>query len=580
MSDFEALTSSLALFNSRLLKLYLLSQDYKISDCTIKYWEYLMSDAVESIKSISFETVDYQKLTTIYLNNTQKYLNLLKESLSNDNDNSNACSEDRRFRDKLWCENPFFKFFSQSHLLFNECVSDVIQTLCSKNKPLQEKLKFYTQQYFDALAPSNFFLTNPRVIQKAIDTHGENLLKGLNNFIYDLERSEGKLQISMTDYSAFHVGKNIAATPGKVIYQNNLMQLIQYESCTKKVYKRPLLIIPPWINKYYILDLSKENSLVRWLVNQGYTVFIISWVNPNATYANVSFEDYMKEGPLAALDVIKMVTGESLINATGYCIGGTLLACTLAYLAKKRTKRIASAAYLATLLDFSKSGTLGTFINETHIDHLEKYLKCKGYLDGYLLFQTFNLLRPNDLIWSYFVHNYLEGEKPAPLDILFWNADYTNLPQAMLLFYLRNMYLENKLIQPNKIQLNGVSINLKAITAPSYFISAQQDHITPWQSTYSALSQYGGPSTFVLTASGHVAGIINPPAKQKYSYYTSESETKPDDAEQFFKQATQHQGSWWVHWEQWLRQYSGQKINARKISDSAIENAPGTYVKQ
>lgn len=524
MSNFEELMHSWALFNSKLLKIFLLSQDYKVSNCTIKYEKYLINDYLESIKNLLLQRKKSPKIHSIYLTYIQKYFNLLEKTFDITSGKSAPCSNDKRFRDKLWCENPFFYFVSESYLLLNEFACNLIRLLSENNPALQEKLLFYTQQHLNALAPSNFFLTNPSVIQKAIETHGENFLQGLNNFIEDLERSEGKLQISMTNFSAFQIGKNIAATPGEVVYQNDLIQLIQYKSSTKKVYRRPFLFIPPWINKYYILDLSKENSLVRWLINQGYTVYMISWVNPDKRHSHKNFEDYMQEGPLAALDIIQKITDESMVNAAGYCIGGTLLACTLAYLTKKKQKRIASATYFATLLDFSQPGTLGVFLDEAQVNYLDEYLACKGYLDGYLLFQTFNLLRSNDLIWSFFVRNYLNGDKPPPMDILYWNADYTNLPRAMSTFYLRNMYLNNKLIQPNAIQLNHTSINLLSIKTPSYFISAQQDHITPWESSYSALSSYGGASTFVLTGSGHVAGIVNPPANKKYFYYIHENE--------------------------------------------------------
>lgn len=491
---------------------------------------------------------------------------------------SNFDPLDKRFRGDLWQTHPFYLWLHQCYLILCSQIERRLSSIKNLDPSTKKKLHFCTKQLLDALSPGHFVMTNPEVLQITLQTQGQNIIQGLDHFIEDIARTEGQFQISMTDLNAFTLGKNIATTKGRVIYQNTLMQLIQYEPQTKHVYKEPLLIIPPWINKYYVLDLNKEQSLVNWLVQKGYTVFMISWVNPDAHYAETQFEDYLLEGPLAALDVIFKIAGIVQIHAVGYCIGGTLLACLLSYLAYYgQSQKVLSGTYLTTLLDFSEPGDLSVFIDEQQINSLEKLMEKQGFLDGKTLGHLFNSLRANDLIWSYYIKHYLQGNVPLPMDVLFWNADSTNLPKAMHRFYLRNMYLENRLIQPGGIQLAGVPIDLKSVQIPVYFLSTEQDHIAPWKSTYAGMHLHSGPSTFVLGGSGHVLGVINAPGKNKYHFYTNKRKYRKPET--FIKNAQRHLGSWWEHWEAWLRSQSGgQTVCQRKVKQG-IGSAPGTYTE-
>ncbi|TWB83066.1 polyhydroxyalkanoate synthase [Nitrospirillum amazonense] len=488
--------------------------------------------------------------------------------------------EDKRFKDKSWEESAVFDFIKQSYLLTAKYVQTAVRGVEGLEGKTAKKVDFFTRQFVDALSPSNFPLTNPEVLRVTLETGGDNLLKGLENLLSDLERGRGQLAISMTDYAAFEVGRNIAVTPGKVVFQNELMQLIQYAPLTETVHKTPLLIIPPWINKFYILDLKPANSLIRWLTEQGHTVFVISWVNPNEKLAAKDFEDYMVEGPLAALDAIKDATGEEGVNAIGYCIGGTLLSGTLAYMAAKKDARIKSAMYLVTLTDFTDVGELSVFIDEEQLGALESRMKSRGYLDGQSMATTFNMLRSNDLIWSFVVNNYLLGKDPFPFDLLYWNSDSTRMPPAMHSFYLRNMYQKNLLVRPGGITLKGVPIDLRTIKTPTFMLSTREDHIAPWKSTYAATQLYGGPVKFVLAASGHIAGVVNPPAANKYSHFLNDAlPASPDD---WLAGTTQVPGSWWPVYADWLKQYAGPQVPARTPGDGKlkpIEDAPGSYVK-
>ncbi|MGE5668653.1 MAG: PHA/PHB synthase family protein, partial [Betaproteobacteria bacterium] len=429
--------------------------------------------------------------------------------------------------------------------------------------------------------PSNFALTNPEVFRETIATGGQNLVRGLHNLLDDIERGNGQLRISMTDAKAFELGVNIATTPGKVVYQNELLQLIQYEPSTKKQWKRPLLIIPPWINKYYILDLREKNSFVRWAVGEGMTVFVVSWVNPDERLAHKDFEDYLVEGPLAALDAIEKATGEPDANVIGYCLGGTLLAAALGWLAAKKQKRIASATFMTALIDFTAPGELEVFIDEGQVGSIEKKMKERGYLEGSEMANTFNSLRANDLIWSFVINNYLMGRDPFPFDLLHWNCDSTRMPATMHSFYLRNMYMKNRLREPGGLTLAGVPIDLSKVTLPSYFVSAIEDHIAPWKTTYAGPGILKGKSRFVLSGSGHIAGMINPPAANKYSYWTHDR--LPKSADQWLADATQHEGSWWTDWRAWIAPYLGREVPARipgKGKLPVIEAAPGSYARQ
>ena len=486
---------------------------------------------------------------------------------------------DRRFRDKAWTDNTLFDFIKQSYLLTARSLQGTVKDVEGIDERTARKIDFYTRQFVDAIAPSNFVMTNPEVLRATIETRGENLLNGLKNLLADLERGKGRLAINMTDMQAFRIGENIAVSPGKVVYQNDLLQLIQYEPTTATVRRRPLLIIPPWINKFYILDLRPENSFIRWAVAAGHTVFVISWVNPDERLAAKTFADYMREGPLASLEAIEQATGEREANVIGYCLGGTLLASTLAYMAVKRDTRIKSATYFVTMVDFAEAGELSVFIDEEQLAALEERMNEKGYLEGRDMATTFNMLRANDLIWSFVVNNYLLGKSPFPFDLLYWNADSTRMPAAMHSFYLRNMYQENLLVKPGGITLDGVPIDLRKIKTPSFLLSTREDHIAPWRSTYAATRLYRGPVKFVLSASGHIAGVVNPPGS-KYGHW--ENDQNPPTAEEWLATATAVRDSWWPVWERWVAQYAGGEVPARHPGDGKLkplEDAPGSYVQ-
>lgn len=489
---------------------------------------------------------------------------------------------DKRFESGLWQEQSSFFLIQQLYLLFSKYCTDFIRDHKSKNPKIAQQVRFFTDQYLDAISPTNFILTNPQVLKKTVDTHGENLIEGYRHFLEDVIHGQGHFSIKMTDMSAFHVGKNLAVTPGKVIFENPLIQLIQYMPTTEKVYERPLLIIPPWINKYYILDLRTHNSLVKWIVDQGYTVFMISWVNPDKSYALTSFSDYMEQGVFAALDAIESATAQPSINALGFCVGGTLLATTLSYCAAKKISRIYSATFLTTLIDFSDPGEVGVFIDEKQFQALEKRMDIEGYLDGRLIMNTFNMLRSNDLMWSYYVNNYLCGQEPFPFDVLFWNCDSTNLPAAMHQYYLRHFYLDNELIQ-GALPILGEMLDIHNVAVPAYFISTEHDHIAPWKTTFIGAQAMQGPVTFVLGGSGHIAGIVNPPSNNKYGYKIAAGHPNHyATADDWYKASQQREGSWWAHWEAWLKSQSGALIGARTPGDKTpvLTDAPGDYVKK
>ena len=491
---------------------------------------------------------------------------------------------DKRFRHEDWEEHFLFDYIKQSYLIAARWLHKAVASVEGLDEHTQKKVDFFTRQYIDALAPSNFALTNPEVFRETIATGGQNLVKGLNNLLDDIERGNGQLKISMTDSKAFELGVNIATTPGQVVFQNDLMQLIQYQPATKKVFKRPLLIIPPWINKYYILDLREKNSLIKWCVSQGLTVFVISWVNPDERHATKDFADYMIEGPLAALDAIEKAAGEKEINALGYCLGGTLLASTLGYLAARKDKRVISASFMTSLIDFTGAGELDVFIDEQQVSSLERKMSERGYLEGAHMANTFNMLRSNDLIWSFVINNYLLGRDPFPFDLLHWNQDSTRMPAKMHSFYLRNMYMKNKLREPGGITLADTPIDVSKVTVPSYFVSAIEDHIAPWKATYAGPQLLGGKARFVLSGSGHIAGMINPPAANKYGYWTNEK--LPADAGEWFAGAKHHIGSWWNDWLGWLKPHLGAQVAARELGvgpgkarRKLIEAAPGSYAR-
>lgn len=496
-------------------------------------------------------------------------------------DSIEPAKDDRRFRDEAWKENQIFDFIKQSYLLTSRWVENTVADVDGLDPQTKRKVGFYTKQFVDAIAPTNFAHTNPEVLRATIESNGENLVKGLDNLLQDLEKGKGRLRVSMTDESAFSVGENVAATPGKVVFQNKMLQLIQYSPTTEKVKDVPILIIPPWINKFYILDLREKNSLVKWLTDQGYTTFIVSWINPDESMADVSFEDYMLDGAVAAKDAVLEATGAKKTNIVGYCIGGTLLSATLAYLKAKKDNSIASATYFVALTDFKEVGDLRVFIDEEQLASLDQRMAdAGGYLDAADMATSFNMLRANDLIWSFVVNNYLLGKEPFPFDLLYWNSDSTRMPRAMHTFYLRNMYMENNLSKPGALTLGGVPIDLRSIDVPTYMISCKEDHIAPWESTFEGTKLFKGPTKFVLSASGHIAGIVNPPAANKYCYWTNDKGAKSADA--WLKGASEHAGSWWTDWDDWLKPLSGKLVPARKPGSGklkVIEDGPGTYVK-
>ena len=488
---------------------------------------------------------------------------------------------DRRFKHEDWKQNFLYDYIKQSYLIAARHLHQTVGQVQGLDPQTAKKVDFYTRQYIDAISPSNFLLTNPEVMRETVASGGHNLVKGLNNLLEDLARGGGsQVLVRMTDESAFKLGVNVATTPGSVVFQNDLIQLIQYFPADGPVYRRPLLVIPPWINKYYILDLREKNSFVKWAVEQGHSVFVVSWVNPDVRLAHKRFDDYLAEGVLAALDAIERATGEHEANVIGYCLGGTLLACALGYLAQGKDKRVASATFLASLIDFSEAGELGVFIDEQQVAALERRMNERGFLEGSEMATTFNMLRSNDLIWSFVVNNYLLGRDPFPFDLLYWNSDSTRMPAAMHSFYLRNMYIKNLLAKPGGISLGGVPIDLGRVKTPLYFASTVEDHIAPWRSTYAGAKLFAGPVRFVLGGSGHIAGIVNPPAANKYSYWTHPK--LPAQPEQWLKAASQHPGSWWPDWAGWAAQHGGDKVPARipgKGKMKAIEAAPGAYAR-
>lgn len=485
---------------------------------------------------------------------------------------------DKRFRDDGW-EHPIFSHVQQSYLLLARFFDHLIDQHDLEDERQAHKLAFYSQQWVDALSPGNFPLSNPAVLRTAAETGGKSLLQGVQNLLDDLERNNG--QVSMADPAAFTLGKDIACTPGKVVYQNRMFQLIQYAAATEEVYRRPLLIVPPWINKYYILDLQAENSFIRWLVAQGHTVFVMSWVNPDESYSDTQFEDYLTDGVLNALDIVEQASGESEINTVGYCIGGTLLACALAVLAARGDKRVSSATFFTTLLDFEEPGDIKVFIDESQIQALEQKMARNGYLDGRSMSSAFSLLRSNDLIWSFVINNYMLGKSPLAFDLLYWNADATRLPAAMHGYYLRNLYLRNKLREPGGLTMAGEDLDLRAVQTPVYFLSTRDDHIAPWESTYKGARLFSGPVRFVLGASGHIAGVVNPPAKNKYGYWCGEDVDQHVDAEQWLDQSTRHEGSWWPDWQRWVTGLGADRVPARVPGErghTVLQDAPGSYV--
>jgi polyhydroxyalkanoate synthase subunit PhaC len=486
--------------------------------------------------------------------------------------------KDSRFKDPEWSENPIFDFLKQAYLISSRWAEDMVEEAEGLDERTRHKAQFYLKQISSALSPSNFLLTNPELIRETFKENGANLARGMAMLAEDIQAGRGELKIRQTDPANFKIGVNIATTPGKVIFRNDLIELIQYAPTTEQVLKRPLLIVPPWINKYYILDLNPEKSFVRWAVAQGLTVFCISWVNPAEQHAEKGFEHYMREGIFAALDAIEQATGEKKVTAIGYCVGGTLLAVTMAYMAAKRDKRIDSATFFTAQVDFTHAGDLKVFADEEQIRAIETDMKKRGYLDGSRMANAFNMLRPTDLIWSNVVNVYMKGQPPTAFDLLYWNSDSTRMPAANHAFYLRNCYLENKLAK-GEMELAGVKLDLKKIKAPIFNLATKEDHIAPARSVFLGSKAFGGPVDFVLAGSGHIAGVVNSPNKPKYQFWTGGP--VEGELEDWMAKTTESPGSWWPYWFSWIEKQAPKKVPAREPGDGKLEplcDAPGTYV--
>ncbi|KQU75855.1 poly(3-hydroxyalkanoate) synthetase [Aminobacter sp. DSM 101952] len=485
---------------------------------------------------------------------------------------------DKRFLDPEWGRNAFFDFLKQAYLVTARWAGDLVDHADGLDEHTRHKAGFYVKQVANAISPSNFILTNPELFRETVASNGENLVRGMKMFAEDIVAGKGDLKLRQADYSGFEIGKNIATTPGKVVGRSDVAEIIQYAPTTDKVLKRPLLICPPWINKFYILDLNPQKSFIRWAVEQGHTVFVISWINPDQRHGLKDWEAYIREGLQYGLDTVEQATGEREVNTIGYCVGGTLLAAALALLAQEGDHRIRSVTFFTTQVDFTYAGDLKVFVDEDQIAALERAMKDRGYLDGTKMATAFNMLRSGDLIWPYVINNYMRGKDPLPFDLLYWNADSTRMAAANHSFYLRNCYLENNLSQ-GRMELAGRTISLADITIPVYNLAAREDHIAPARSVFLGCQYFGGDVDYVVGGSGHIAGVVNPPAAGKYQFWSSGKPT--GDFDTWLKGATETAGSWWPHWQRWIEAKDDTRVDARKpgINGRVLEDAPGSYVK-
>jgi polyhydroxyalkanoate synthase len=486
---------------------------------------------------------------------------------------------DARFKDPEWSENPVFDFLKQAYLITSRWAEKLVDEAQGLDEHTRHKAEFYVKQLASALSPSNFLATNPELIRTTIKENGANLVRGMKMLAEDIERGKGELKLRQSDPERFEVGVNMANTPGKVIFRNDLIELIQYAPSTETALKRPLLIVPPWINKFYVLDLNPEKSFIRWAVAQGLTVFVISWVNPDERHADKGFDDYMREGVFAALDKVEEATGERKVTTIGYCVGGTLLAVALAYMAATGDDRVESATFLTTQVDFSHAGDLKVFVDEEQVKALEEGMERRGYLEGSRMANAFNMLRPNDLIWPYVINNYIKGQAPFPFDLLYWNSDSTRMPAANHSFYMRNCYLENRLTEGEMI-LDNVKLDLKKVKIPIFNLAAKEDHIAPAISVFEGSKFFGGPVDYVVAGSGHIAGVVNPAGKPKYQFWTGG--TPQGDYREWLAKATENPGSWWPYWFAWLEKQAPERVPAREPGGGKLEplgDAPGEYVK-
>lgn len=493
---------------------------------------------------------------------------------------SDEFTSDRRFSNPLWNSHPYFNFVKQQYLINAEAIAQAVEDVDDLDSTEKTRLRYFSQQIIDMMAPTNFLGTNPDALEKAVATDGQSLLDGLENLVADLEANDGELIVKLADEKAFEIGENIATTPGKVIYRNKMMELIQYAPTTETVHETPIIMFPPWINKFYILDLKKQNSLIKWITEQGYTLFVVSWINPDNSYADVGLEDYIEEGYLAAIREVKAITAQKQVNCIGYCIAGTTLSLTLSLLKKRGDKSVKSATFFTALTDFSDQGEFTPFLQNDFIDGIEEEVNDKGYLQSHIMGRTFSFLRSNDLVYTPAIKSYMMGEAPPAFDLLFWNGDGANLPGKMAVQYLRGLCQSNDFADGG-FELMGETLNLKDVDIPLCSIACETDHIAAWKSCYRGVQQMGSKSkTFIVTQSGHIAGIVNPPSKNKYGHYTNENlKLAP---EEWFESADFTEGSWWPRWESWIKKRSGKQVDARQPGDSThpeLCDAPGTYVK-
>ncbi|TIM84748.1 class I poly(R)-hydroxyalkanoic acid synthase [Mesorhizobium sp.] len=536
-----------------------------------KLSEYWLSDPQRALEA---QTRLFSGYMTVWANSIQR----LSAGGEDAEDAVKPEPGDKRFQDPEWGRNAFFDFLKQAYLVTSRWAAELVEHADGLDEHTRHKASFYVKQVSNAISPSNFILTNPELFRETVASNGENLVRGMKMLAEDIAAGKGDLKLRQADYSPFEIGKNLATTPGKVVGRSDVAEILQYDPATETVLKRPLLICPPWINKFYILDLNPQKSFIRWAVEQGHTVFVISWINPDERHGTKSWEAYIREGLQYGLDTIEKATGEKDVNAVGYCVGGTLLAAALALMAQEGDHRIKSATFFTTQVDFTCAGDLKVFVDEEQVAAVEKAMNEKGYLDGTKMATAFNMLRSGDLIWPYVVNNYMRGKDPLPFDLLYWNADSTRMGAANHSFYLRNCYLENRLSQ-GMMELAGRVVSLKDVTIPVYNLAAKEDHIAPALSVFLGSKYFGGEVDYVMAGSGHIAGVVNPPAAQKYHYWTG---GKPGgDFDQWIAEAINHPGSWWPHWQRWVEAKDNTRVPARKPGKhmKTLGDAPGTYVK-
>ncbi|WP_138424121.1 PHA/PHB synthase family protein [Maritimibacter alexandrii] len=535
------------------------------------YWTEMMKHPGKVLE----DQVEYWGKTLKHAVDAQKAL------IANEGVPEDPTPKDPRFRNPLWDTHPYFNYLKQQYLITSEAMKDAVEGLEGLDPQDRKRVTYFTQQMVDMMSPTNFLATNPDALEKAIETEGQSLIDGLENMIRDLERNDGELVVTLSDPDAFKVGENLGTAEGQVIYRNRMIELIQYKAKTDKVYERPLIIFPPWINKFYILDLKPENSLIRWIVEQGFTLYVVSWVNPDTSYADVGMEDYVEDGYFAAIDEVRAITGQDKVNVVGYCIAGTTLAITLSLMKKRKEDKINSATFFTALTDFSDQGEVGVFLDNDFVDGIEEEVTDKGVLPSLYMSRTFSYLRSNDLIYGPAIKSYMMGNAPPAFDLLYWNGDSTNLPGRMAVEYLRGLCQDDKFAGEGKgFPILGTRTRIEDVEVPLCAIACETDHIAAWKSSYRGMRKMGSDDkTFILTESGHIAGIVNPPSKKKYGHYTNED--WPENPEDWQAGADKHEGSWWGRWGKWLAKRSGKKIPAREIGDSghpALAEAPGTYV--